>query len=230
MKVEETKLGEVRSGKPQTKEGESANGVANPSNDDKKELANFKATFNSWAPEKKREKMHKVGVILISNIPKDMDGDCLKEIMNLHSVVGRVYVQPETLSSFKTKKNMRKGWVEFISKSGAKKIALELNNKPITDGKSSRFRGLLWKMKFLPRFKWYYLTDRMDYELAVCKVRVWSQARKRATFLYDPDQMEYFKKQVKKMKKVKKAEMATRNAEMAAKKAEMAAKKLKKSA
>ncbi|XP_032581281.1 pre-rRNA-processing protein esf2-like [Drosophila sechellia] len=130
--------------KPQPKKGKSANGPSSPA--------------------EKPEKMHKMGVITISNVPKDMTVLRLYEIMGMHSLIGRVYVQPKELLSFKTNNNYRKGWVEFISKSGAKKIARELNNKPISRKTSSPFYGLLWNMKFLPRFKWHHLHDRMEYE------------------------------------------------------------------
>ncbi|KMZ08887.1 pre-rRNA-processing protein esf2 [Drosophila simulans] len=179
LKPTPMEVGKARSDKPQPKKGKSANGPS--------------------APAEKPEKMHKMGVITISNVPKDMSDMRLYKIMQMHSLIGRVYVQPKELSSFKTNNNQRKGWVEFISKSGAKKIARELNNKPITRNISSPFYGLLWNMKFLPRFKWFHLHDRMEYEFDFMYKRRRAQARKRAA-LNNPDESEPIKKQAKKAK------------------------------
>jgi len=100
MEVEETELDEVRSDEPQPGEGETANGEANPSDDDDDmDLANFKATSSSSAPAKKR----KMGIIYISNIPKHMNVTRLREILGEYGAIGRVYLQPEKLSSEWTK-------------------------------------------------------------------------------------------------------------------------------
>ncbi|XP_033171273.1 pre-rRNA-processing protein esf2-like [Drosophila mauritiana] len=173
LKPTPMEVGKARSDKPKPKKGE--------------------------APAEKPVKKHKVGVITISNVPKDMTDLRLYEIMRMHSAIGCVYVQPKELSSFKTNNNQRKGWVEFISKSGAKKIARELNNKPITGNKSSPFYGLLWNMKFLPRFKWDHLRDRVKYEVGLTYKRLHAHARKQ-TALNNPHKSEFIKKQAKKAK------------------------------
>ncbi|KMZ08886.1 pre-rRNA-processing protein esf2 [Drosophila simulans] len=214
MEVEETELEEARSDEPQPEEGESANGEANPSDDDDEmELANFKATSSSSAPVKKR----KMGIIYISNIPKHMNVTRLREILGEYGTIGRVYLQPEKLSSAKAKKNKRKrynihfteGWVEFKSKRVAKQIVPLLNNKQISGRKTSQFYDSLWSMKYLPRFKWVHLTERMNYEQAVHKQRLHtevSQARKETTFFQNNlDKSEFIKKQAKKAKKAEKA-------------------------
>ncbi|KAH8409258.1 hypothetical protein KR009_011388 [Drosophila setifemur] len=180
--------------------------------DDEMDLANFKVSSTTSAPTKKRKK----GIIYISNIPKHMNVIRLREILGEFGKIGRVYLQPEKLSSEKAKKNKRKrynihfteGWVEFESKRVAKQIVPMLNNKQISSRKKSQFYDSLWSMKYLPRFKWVHLTERMNYEQAVHKQRLHtevSQARKETTFFQNNlDKSELLKKQAKKAKKAEK--------------------------
>lgn len=187
-----------------------------PSDDeDEMDLANFKN--GSTSARTKSTKKAKKGIIYISNIPKHMNVTRLREILGEYGKIGRVYLQPEKLSSAKAKKNKRKrynihfteGWVEFESKGIAKYLATVLNNSKISTRKKSQFYDSLWSMKYLPRFKWVHLTERMNYEQAVHKQRLHtevSQARKETTFFQNNlDKSEFLKKQAKKAKKSEKA-------------------------
>lgn len=64
-------------------------------NDDEMDLANFKVSSSGPVAVKKRKK----GIIYISNIPKHMNVTRLKEILSEFGKVGRVYLQPEKVSS-----------------------------------------------------------------------------------------------------------------------------------
>lgn len=194
-------------------------------NDDEMDLGNF-----NLKPKKKRKK----GIIYISNIPKHMNVTRMREILGEYAELGRVYLQPEKLPGGKfnllylkktsktqkllagnDKKKKRKrlarhfteGWVEFESKRAAKQIVEHLNNKQISTRKKSQFYDYMWSMKYLPRFKWVHLTERMNYEQAVHKQRLHtevSQARKETTFFQNNlDKSEYLKKQSKKANKGK---------------------------
>lgn len=94
--------------------------------------------------------------------------------------------------------------MEFESKRGAKTVAQLLNNTPIATRKSSKFYDILWVMKYLPRFKWVHLSERLTYEKAVHRQKLQteiSQARKEAAFFQENlDKSERFKKQKKKQK------------------------------
>lgn len=98
--------------------------------------------------------------------------------------------------------------MEFESKRVAKQIVPLLNNKQISTRKKSQFYDSLWSMKYLPRFKWVHLTERMNYEQAVHKQRLHtevSQARKETTFFQNNlDKSEFLSKQAKKAKKEEK--------------------------
>ncbi|XP_002070970.2 pre-rRNA-processing protein esf2 [Drosophila willistoni] len=190
----------------------------NVDDEDEMDLANFKANTDSSksqlnAPAKKRKK----GIIYISNIPKHMNVIRIREILGEMGKIGRVYLQPEKQLGNKKKSKRKKynihfteGWVEFESKRVAKQIVPMLNNKQISTRKKSQFYDSLWSMKYLPRFKWVHLTERMNYEQAVHKQRLQtevSQARKETTFFQNNlDKSEYLKKQAKKAKQTQKKE------------------------
>lgn len=80
------------------------------------------------------------------------------------------------------------GWIEFESKRAAKHVAARLNNQPIATRKSSKFNDILWSMKYLPRFKWVHLSERLTYEKAAYKQKLAaeiSQARRETSFFQD---------------------------------------------
>ncbi|XP_055843056.1 activator of basal transcription 1-like [Episyrphus balteatus] len=163
-------------------------------------------------PKKKRKK----GIIYVSNLPKHMNVTRIREILGGYGQIGRVFLQPEKMPvTEKQKKRKRlsrhftEGWVEFLSKRTAKQIVQFLNNKQISTRKKSQFYDSLWSMKYLPRFKWVHLTERMNYEQAVHKQRLMtevSQARKETSFFQNNlDQSEYIKKKNKMNNKEKKS-------------------------
>lgn len=141
-------------------------------------------------------KKKKRGIIYISNIPKHLNVSMIREFLGHYGKIGRVYLQPEKESyenKQKSKKKKRKrytrhfteGWVEFESKRVAKYVAAELNTKSISEKKGSRFYDTFWSLKYLPRFKWVHLSERLAYEKAVFRQRLTtevSQARKEAAF------------------------------------------------
>lgn len=99
------------------------------------------------------------------------------------------------------------GWIEFESKRAAKQIVAQMNNTPIATRKSSKFYDILWCMKYLPRFKWVHLSERLTYEKAAYKQKLQaeiSQARKEASFFQENlDKSDKNKKRMKKLQKEK---------------------------
>jgi ESF2/ABP1 family protein len=59
------------------------------------------------------------------------------------------------------KPHFTEGWVEFKDKRIARSVATMLNAQPIGGKKGSRWRDDVWTMKYLPRFKWYMLTEQV---------------------------------------------------------------------
>ncbi|RKP11684.1 hypothetical protein BJ684DRAFT_12604, partial [Piptocephalis cylindrospora] len=64
------------------------------------------------------------------------------------------------------KKSFSEGWVEFADKRVAKRVALALNAQPIGGSKRSFYHEDLWTLKYLPKFKWNHLTERIAFENA----------------------------------------------------------------
>nr|XP_019562883.2 activator of basal transcription 1-like [Aedes albopictus] len=162
-------------------------------------------------------KKKKTGIIYISSIPKHMNVTILRELLEPYGDVGRIYLQPERKDGAikkKTAKGKRamlrytEGWVEFKRKRVAKAVVQHLNTKPISAKKKSVFCDILWSMKYLPRFKWIHLSERLAYERAVYKQKLRTeiaQARKEASFFQSHlDQSEAVRKKAKKEKKANK--------------------------
>ncbi|KAH9483111.1 Pre-rRNA-processing protein ESF2 [Psilocybe cubensis] len=124
----------------------------------------------------------RAGVIYISRIPPGMRPAKVRHLMSAYGAVGRVYLQQEDAKRAylrrkftSTKKaHYTEGWVEFKDKKVARSVAEMLNAQPIGGKKGTRWRDDIWTMKYLPRFKWYMLTEQVAHEAAVhtAKLRV----------------------------------------------------------
>ena len=90
------------------------------------------------------------------------------------------------------------GWVEFASKRVAREVALSLNNTQVGGKRRSPWYSDLWNIKYLPRFTWGLLNERLAYERAVHKSRLRTEVAivKRET--------EHFARSVKQAKREKK--------------------------
>lgn len=67
----------------------------------------------------------------------------------------------------------------------AKRVANLLNNTQVSTRKKSKFYDIIWNVKYLPRFKWVHLSERLAYERAVRKQRLHAeiaQAKREANF------------------------------------------------
>ena len=64
------------------------------------------------------------------------------------------------------KKNFTEGWVEFLDKRVAKAVARTLNSMPIGGQKRNYYHDDLWNIKYLPKFKWGHLTEK----IGMCRV------------------------------------------------------------
>merc|ERR1711874_353856 len=64
------------------------------------------------------------------------------------------------------------GWIEFKSKRKAKMAFATLNCHPVGGKKNNPNHGVLWNIKYLPRFKWAFLKQRIEYERQVHRQRM----------------------------------------------------------
>ncbi|GJJ07680.1 hypothetical protein Clacol_001885 [Clathrus columnatus] len=130
----------------------------------------------------------RTGVVYISRIPPGMRPAKVRHLMSAYGEVGRVFLQQEVglldesqdpkraylrKKYTSTKKaHYTEGWVEFKDKKVARSVANMLNAQPIGGKKGTRWRDDVWTMKYLPRFKWYMLTEQIAHEAAIHKARL----------------------------------------------------------
>uniref|UniRef100_A0A1E1WIX5 Activator of basal transcription 1 n=1 Tax=Pectinophora gossypiella TaxID=13191 RepID=A0A1E1WIX5_PECGO len=149
----------------------------------------------------KNKKTKKRGIVFLSTIPPYMNVAKIREIFSQFGEVGRIYLQPSAKPGEKRKRvpnQFTEGWVEFQKKKVAKQVAANLNNTKIGTRKKSRYYDMIWNIKYIPRFKWIHLSERLAYEKAAIKQRLRaeiSQAKKEAHYLQN---------NVEKSKKMKK--------------------------
>ncbi|XP_050689957.1 uncharacterized protein LOC126982157 [Eriocheir sinensis] len=136
-------------------------------------------------------KRRKPGIVYLSSIPPNMNVAKIREYFNRFGALDRVFLQAADKDDSnskgpkgkKFKKNLHftEGWLEFKSKRKAKQVHLYLNSQPVGGKKKNRYYDMLWNIKYLPRFKWAYLKQRLEYEREVMKQRMGaeiSQVRK----------------------------------------------------
>ncbi|KAL1115751.1 hypothetical protein AAG570_006041 [Ranatra chinensis] len=173
------------------------------------EVAQENAPGSSLLPKKK--KVYKKGIIYLSSIPQFMTITKLTQLMSQYGKVGRVFLQPpQDKDVGRRKKKVWKrlyteGWVEFMKKRVAKEVAINLNNQPIGGKKGkNKFHDYLWSIKYLPRFKWIHLSERLSYERAVFKHRMQTEIRQAkriaSKFLENVELAERLEKKKKKKK------------------------------
>ena len=72
-----------------------------------------------------------------------------------------------------------------MDKKIAKRLALTLNNTMVGGKKRAPYHDELWNIKYLPRFKWGHLNERLAYEQAVHRQRLRTeiaQVKKQSNF------------------------------------------------
>jgi len=92
------------------------------------------------------------------------------------------------------------GWVEFASKRVAREIAATLNNTQVGGKRRSPWYSDIWNIKYLPRFTWGLLNERLAYERAVHKSRLRTEV---AIVKRETEHFAHSVKQAKREKKLK---------------------------
>lgn len=130
--------------------------------------------------EKLKEKYEKKGVVYISRIPPHLKPQKLRQLLEEHGEVGRLYLAPEDPALRRKRKqqggnsgkNFTEGWVEFEDKAQAKQVAAMLNGQQMGGKRRSAYFYDLWCIKYLPKFKWDHLTEEINYQKAVREQRL----------------------------------------------------------
>jgi len=149
-------------------------------------------------------KKRKPGIIYLSSVPNGMNVSQTTTFFAEFGRVGRIFLQPDKLDKKTGKYNrvFSEGWVEFMSKKVAKSVADSLNSIPVGGKRRSKAYEELWNIKYLPRFKWVHLSERLAYEAAV------RQQRMRTEISQVKREAEHFKNSVEKKRKKSKKEKA----------------------
>uniref|UniRef100_A0A3B5AA97 Activator of basal transcription 1 n=1 Tax=Stegastes partitus TaxID=144197 RepID=A0A3B5AA97_9TELE len=132
------------------------------------------------------------GILYLGHIPPRLRPKHLRNLLSVHGEIGRVFLQPEDSQVRRRKKksglrrcDFTEGWVEFRDKRVAKRVAASLHNTPMGTRKRQRFSSDLWCIKYLHRFQWTHLSERLAYEQTVLQQRLRtevSQAKKETSF------------------------------------------------
>jgi ESF2/ABP1 family protein len=121
------------------------------------------------------ETLRKRGVIYMSRVPPRMNPAKVKQLLEGFGVVTRVFLVEEDATVRKRRrktghsgaKRYVEGWIEFEKKKIAKHVAASLNNTEISNHKRNVHYGDLWNLKYLSKFKWEHLTEKVAYERRV---------------------------------------------------------------
>ncbi|KAI9294829.1 hypothetical protein K502DRAFT_330367 [Neoconidiobolus thromboides FSU 785] len=126
--------------------------------------------------QKFNEKIEKSGVVYISRIPPRFKPNKLKSLLAPYKLkIGRVYFAAEDERARLKRKKMggstikhyTEGWIEFMDKKKAKSLVKLLNNTNMDKRKHGYHHEDIWNLKYLPKFKWHHLTERIAYEKEV---------------------------------------------------------------
>ncbi|XP_051950591.1 activator of basal transcription 1 [Xyrauchen texanus] len=142
--------------------------------------------------EKQKGKKFVPGIVYLAHIPPRMRPKHVRNMLGLYGEVGRIFLQPEDHCVKRKKKkagnnssSFTEGWVEFRDKRIAKRVAASLHSTPMSNRKRSRFISDLWSIKYLHRFQWCHLSERLAYERTVYHQRMRteiSQAKRETNF------------------------------------------------
>ena len=119
-----------------------------------------------------KEKIRRSGLIYISNIPLGMTVNSFRKLLGDYGIE-RIYLVPlpEKISDENGKKiqGYKEGWIEFEDKIFAKLCEYQLNGKVIGGNKKCPYKDELWTIKYLHKFKWHNLMEKINFDKNVRK-------------------------------------------------------------
>jgi ESF2/ABP1 family protein len=121
------------------------------------------------------EKVRRSGVVYISHIPEGMNVSILRSKLENYGIK-RVYLTPAQKQGTK-RQTYKEGWVEFEDKLMAKLCEYELNGKEIGGKKSQPFSQELWTIKYLHKFKWNHLMEKLQYNKKLREHKVQAEVK-----------------------------------------------------
>lgn len=145
------------------------------------------------------------GVIYLPSLPPYMNHKRLRKYFTEMGAIDRIHLTPEpTINHIlrkrcggNTRKNFVEAWVEFLDKQEAKRAALLYNNAVIGGKKRHNFyRDDRWMIRYLPKFKWEHLSQKIQLDLHTAN----SQVREEASL--SRKQNRFFAKQVEQSRQI----------------------------
>ena len=132
----------------------------------------FQNTKNLTNINEIKEKIRRSGLIYISNIPLGKTVNSFRKLLGDYGIE-RIYLVPlpEKISDENGKKiqGYKEGWIEFEDKIFAKLCEYQLNGKPIGGNKKCPYKDDLWTIKYLHKFKWHNLMEKINFDKNVRK-------------------------------------------------------------
>jgi ESF2/ABP1 family protein len=110
------------------------------------------------------------GVLYVPRVPPYMQAAKLRHLLSQFGAIGRIYLTPEDSTEYEKrvksggqKKMMFKdGWIEFMDKKIAKRVAESLNGTAIGGKKGHNFyRDDMWTLRYLSKFTWSDLNEHL---------------------------------------------------------------------
>ncbi len=127
-----------------------------------------------------KEKIRRSGLIYISNIPLGMTVNSFRKLLGDYGIE-RIYLVPlpEKISDENGKKiqGYKEGWIEFEDKIFAKLCEYQLNGKPIGGNKKCPYKDDLWTIKYLHKFKWHHLIEKLNFNKNLREKRIKNEIR-----------------------------------------------------
>lgn len=130
--------------------------------------------------KKYADKLGRRGVIYMSRVPPFMKPNKARSLLEEYGEITRIYLAEEDAAVRKKRKEkggnaskqFSEAWIEFSDKKVAKRVAESLNNTPIGGRKSDFYHDDIWNLKYLKKFKWEFLTEKISYERRVREQKV----------------------------------------------------------
>ncbi|GAX26931.1 ESF2/ABP1 family protein [Fistulifera solaris] len=181
----------------ETVQSNSDQGSVDSQNDDLVEKASSDRKVHKLSLRKTEDfnaKLKKRGIVYLARIPPRMTPTKVKTLLGDFGEITRVYLAEEDAAVRKRRRKLSgngskryvEGWIEFASKKVAKHVAASLNSTPITNYKRSAHYGDLWVLKYLSKFEWSHLTEKVAYERRVKeqKLRLETMQARKETAAY----------------------------------------------
>ncbi|EAS06109.1 Pre-rRNA-processing protein esf2, putative (macronuclear) [Tetrahymena thermophila SB210] len=157
--------------------------------------------------EEFNKKQQQKGVCYLSRIPPYMKATYIRKLLEPYGIE-RVYLAAEDdrkrKMRIKNGGNKRRcyteGWVEFKDKRIAKRVALSLNCTKMVQKTRNFYGEDLWNIKYLPKFKWENLTERLNYQNRVRKEKLQQELQ------ISKKEQDFYRQQLDQSKKVQAVE------------------------